>query len=192
MGSTGHLSRLVGGLVPLDPVERGHRDDVLAWLSVTDDVYRRVPPRTPSTHLVSYVLLHDVEAEAVLLVDHRRAGLWLPAGGHVEPGEDPLRTARREAYEELGFELGPDDADVASGMPFFLTVTRTVGPPETQHDDVSLWYAFACSHRWSPQPDPRELAGARWWTRAEVAQAAPQRFDPHLGRALAKLWSQLT
>ncbi|MFE5112552.1 hypothetical protein [Streptomyces sp. NPDC056663] len=28
----------------------------------------------------------------MLLVAHRKAGLWLPAGGHVEPGEDPWRT----------------------------------------------------------------------------------------------------
>ncbi|MEV4702232.1 NUDIX domain-containing protein [Actinoplanes sp. NPDC049316] len=38
----------------------------------------------------------------VLLVDHRNARLWLPPGGHVEPGEAPAVTAGRELAEELG------------------------------------------------------------------------------------------
>jgi len=43
---------------------------------------------------VSYLLLVDRPAGSVLLCDHRLSGLWLPAGGHVEPGEHPLGTVR--------------------------------------------------------------------------------------------------
>ncbi|MEE3919135.1 NUDIX domain-containing protein [Micromonospora sp. BRA006-A] len=28
--------------------------------------------------------------------------MWLPSGGHVEPGEHPADTVRRELREELG------------------------------------------------------------------------------------------
>ncbi|MFG2951581.1 NUDIX domain-containing protein [Streptomyces adustus] len=38
----------------------------------------------------------------MLLVAHCKAGLWLPAGGHVEPGEDPWAAMVRECREELG------------------------------------------------------------------------------------------
>src|SRR5262245_12776617 len=39
---------------------------------------------------------------AVLLVRHRRLGVWLPVGGEIEPGETPLEAAQRELMEETG------------------------------------------------------------------------------------------
>lgn len=98
------VARLVRGVAVLDDLEAAHRDDVLGWLATTDDVFRRTPPATPAKHLVAYFLLRDAEAGAVFLVHHRKAGLWLPTGGHVEVGEDPADAVRREAPEELGIE----------------------------------------------------------------------------------------
>lgn len=48
---------------------------------------------------VSVFAVHD---GAVLLVRHKRLGLWLPVGGEVEPNETPLEAARRELHEETG------------------------------------------------------------------------------------------
>src|SRR5690606_18869145 len=47
----------------------------------------------------------------VLLHRHRKLGLWLPPGGHVEPGELPDEAAVREVLEETGVavELGGED-----------------------------------------------------------------------------------
>jgi 8-oxo-dGTP diphosphatase len=73
---------LVAQVVPLDAVEDEHRRQALAWLDSTDDVFRRIKPRTPSPHLVSYFLLIDHDGDGVLLVDHLKAGLWLPSGVH--------------------------------------------------------------------------------------------------------------
>ena len=36
-------------------------------------------------------------------------------------------------------------------------------------------------------PDEREFAGVRWWSRAELAASWPDRFEPHLLRALDAL-----
>jgi hypothetical protein len=52
------------------------------------DIYRLRKPEVPRQHLVAYFALVDVEAETLLLVDHINARLWLPTGGHVEPGEE--------------------------------------------------------------------------------------------------------
>src|SRR3989304_4623427 len=35
---------------------------------------------------------------------HRKLGAWLPAGGHVELGEDPVQAVLREVREEFAIE----------------------------------------------------------------------------------------
>ena len=155
------------------------------WLAGTDDIFRRVKQAIPSPHLVSYFLLIDRAAASVLLCDHRLSGLWLPTGGHVEPGEHPLATVRREVTEELGVTAQFDP--VCQDRPFFLTMTQTTGPAAQRHVDVSLWYALAGRTGQPLHPDQREFVQVRWWTVAELRQAGPDGFEPHLPRALAAL-----
>lgn len=95
------VHELVYAIRPHDDLEAEHRRDVLHWLAATDDVFRRVKPATPPRHLVAYVVPVDDRDGSCLLGAHRNAGLWLPPGGHVEPDEHPVATARREAAEEL-------------------------------------------------------------------------------------------
>ena len=35
---------------------------------------------------------------------HRKLQMWLPAGGHIEEGEDPVQAVLREVSEEFGVE----------------------------------------------------------------------------------------
>jgi len=44
-------------------------------------------------------LIHEGK---VLLVKHKKLGLWLNPGGHIDPGELPHEAAEREFYEETG------------------------------------------------------------------------------------------
>jgi len=170
---------LVERLVPFDEVEAAHRDDALRWLSATTDIYRRVKPDTPPRHLVSYVVPVDPADGHVLLVDHVNAGLWLPPGGHVEPGEHPAVTAQREAAEELGIAAAFEEP------PVFVTVTRTVGI-DHGHTDVSLWFVLATDRGLPLRPDAREFRSVRWWSPADLAAADPGLFDPHFFRFLTK------
>lgn len=41
----------------------------------------------------------------VVLVNHRKLGVWLYPGGHVNPGETPDETAVRETKEETGLRV---------------------------------------------------------------------------------------
>ena len=179
------IRALVEALAPMDELEARHRAECLAWLAATDDIFRREKPRTPSPHLVAYFLLRDETDGSVLLVDHRKAGMWLPSGGHVEPGEHPVATVRREMVEELGVPavFSPRFGE----RPAFLTVTGTVGRPAERHTDVSLWFVLAGSRDQKLVPDTGEFRGVRWWTPGEVAAADPATREPHLGRMLAKL-----
>ncbi|GAB3815247.1 NUDIX domain-containing protein [Micromonospora zhanjiangensis] len=171
---------LVSGLEPFDDLEAEHRTDTLRWLRSTDDVFRRVKPATPDRHLVSYVVPVDPDSGNLLLVDHVNAGLWLPPGGHVEPDEHPARTARREAYEELGA-----DAEVDERLTF-LTVTRTIGI-DAGHTDVSLWFVVRLRQDQPLTLDPGEFREARWWSPTDLRAADPTHFDPHLTRFLTKI-----
>jgi 8-oxo-dGTP diphosphatase len=183
------IGNLVQGIRPFDELEERHRSDVLSWLSRTNDVFRRAKPRTPEQHLVSYFLLVDRLGPHVLLVDHVKAGKWLPTGGHVEPGESAVDTVRREVREELGI-----DAVFSSWIgerPLLLSVTETVGSEDERHTDVSLWFVLEGNRHQSLSPDAGEFREARWWPLEDVLAADPARFDPHLGRMLDKLVESL-
>ncbi|MEV1285526.1 NUDIX domain-containing protein [Micromonospora sp. NPDC049679] len=179
------IRALVETLTPGDELEARHRAECLAWLAGTEDIFRREKPRTPSPHLVAYFLVYDETDGSVLLVDHRKAGKWLPSGGHVEPGEHPTETVRREVMEELGLPavFSPPFGE----RPAFVTVTVTVGAPKDRHVDVSLWFLLSGSRDQKIVPDLSEFRSVRWWTPREVADADPATLEPHLGRILTKL-----
>lgn len=76
--------------------------------------------------------MFDQANEKILLVDHKKAELWLPSGGHVEIDEDPTDTVIRECMEERSVA-----AEFWSKKSVFITQTVTVGKT-AGHTDVSL------------------------------------------------------
>ncbi len=55
------------------------------------------------THVTGSSLIFG--PRGVLLHRHKRLGLWLQPGGHLEPGETPWDAARRESSEETGLRF---------------------------------------------------------------------------------------
>lgn len=169
----------ISGITAFDAAERAVIANALAWLDGGAELFRREKPATPPKHLVSYFLL--VDGEHILLVDHIKAGLWLPSGGHVEPGEHPRVTVQREVVEELGIE-----ANFAHPAPKFITAATTVGSTPG-HIDVSLWYLLRGDRHRQLEFDRTEFTQIRWFHR----NAAPsERCEPELGRFLAKMTAQ--
>ncbi len=166
----------IESIVPLDSVEAAHRRDALAWVDSGAELIRQAKPATPPKHLVSYFAV--VDGSGILLVDHKNARLWLPAGGHVEPGEHPRQTVARELQEELGFA-----ASHAIRSPLMVTCTETVGLT-AGHTDVSLWYVVQARREQAIVFDASEFVGVQWFAFADVPFA---RSDPHLRRFIAKL-----
>lgn len=166
----------VAAIDPFDEVERGHIAEVLAWIDSGAELCRVEKPATPPKHLVSYFAV--VDARHVLLVDHKNAQLWLPSGGHVEPGEHPRVTVARELREELSIELMHElDA------PLMVTCAATVGLA-AGHTDVSLWYVVNGDRTRPIVYDTSEFNSVRWFA---FADAPVGRSDPHLGRFLEKV-----
>src|SRR5215211_8033491 len=96
------LERLISGIEPWDELEAEQQATTTEWISTGAWLYRADRPDAPATHLVSYFVVLDEQRRGLLLVAHRKAGLWLPTGGHVEPGAHPWDTVERECREELG------------------------------------------------------------------------------------------
>ncbi len=162
---------------PLDATEQADKADVLAWIDSGAQLCRLRKPATPPKHLISYFAL--IDGDYILLVDHINAELWLPTGGHVDPGEHPRATVRREAQEELGIA-----AEFKTSGPLFLTVTQTVGKT-AGHTDVSLWYTLTGNRSTPLTFDDSEFTSVRWFHKDAVPLA---RTDPHMARFLAKLY----
>lgn len=129
---TSEIRKELLAIDPVDELERDHITDALAWVDSGADLFRISKPDHPPKHLVSYFVL--IDGQYILLVDHKKAELWLPTGGHVESGEHPRETVEREIEEELGITLS-----LPIGPPLMVTCTETVGRT-SGHTDVSLWY----------------------------------------------------
>ncbi|MER6136163.1 NUDIX domain-containing protein [Streptomyces sp. NPDC001815] len=179
----GRLARLLDGVRPWDEQERAHLATAAEWIAGGAPLYRTRKPDVPAVHLVSYFVVLDENREELLLVAHRKAGLWLPSGGHVEPAEDPWDTVVRECREELHIEAVP--SRVAGAVPFFLTVTRTRG--QGRHTDVSLWYVLHADVGSVTSFDEGEFETVKWLSLPQVLAEPGDTLDPHMHRFTRKL-----
>lgn len=109
----------------------------------------------------------------VLLVRHSYGSAnWMPPGGGVKPGEDPLIAAAREFREEIGIDLM---------TPYLVAST---------HDDlhgagnVSYIVMGACSG--VPSPDGREIVEARFFVPGEWPEAMTEGLKEKMGEWLKK------
>ncbi len=61
---------------------------------------------TKSTkHYTATVVVLNPDASKILLLHHRKFGMWMPPGGHQQAGENLLETAIREVQEETGLDI---------------------------------------------------------------------------------------
>jgi 8-oxo-dGTP pyrophosphatase MutT (NUDIX family) len=112
--------------------------------------------------------------ERVLLQLRRGTGFmdghWaVPAAGHVEPGEDAVSAAVREAAEEIGVGIARPD------LRPLCAVHRTAPPRERGDERVDFF--FEC-RRWAGEPrrrEPDRAAELRWFDLA----ALPEPVVPH-------------
>ena len=174
---------LVAGVSPFDEREAADQAGILAWIASGQPLFRTQPPDVPSQHLVSYFVPVDPAGTSVLLGAHRKAGLWLPPGGHVEDGEDPRQTVLREAREEL--DIHATFHPLAGASPLFLTVTPT--NETSSHLDVSLWFLIAVGREDELRPDPREYTQVRWFDLGPDKDWPGDTYDPEMSRFAAKL-----
>ena len=120
---------------------------------------------------------------ATLLHWHRKVGLWLPPGGHIEPNEDPMQAARREALEETGIvvELLPTTSAFSYGDPPQLSPPATImvepigsfdGEDAHHHIDM-IYFARPASDEPPGVPADTLQDAWQWVSREQLEDDAP-------------------
>lgn len=114
------------------------------------------------THVTGSAIV--VGPRGVVLHRHKRMGIWLQPGGHLEPGEAPWQAARREASEETGLALRHPPGGLR-------LVHVDVHRAPLCHVHLDLRYVLLTADR-DPCPPPGESQDVRWFSWAEALGVA--------------------
>lgn len=143
---------------------------VLAHLDALEQPYDE---RAQLVHVTGSAIVTG--ARGVVLHLHKRLGIWLQPGGHLDPGEEPWDAAVREAGEETGLA----DLCHPSVGPALLNVDVHAGPRGHIHLDCR-YLVFASDAE--PAPGEGESQLARWFGWGEALGTLGE--DPQLVAAL--------
>jgi len=125
------VRRSVVERLPLDDAERDSIDTFLHHYDRLSDPFDQL---VDPIHVTGSAIV--VGPRGVVLLKHRRLGIWLQPGGHVDPGETPWAAALREASEETGLDVrfaGPVDE---GGVPALVHVDVHAGGRGHTHLDL--------------------------------------------------------
>lgn len=93
-------------------------------------------------HITCTAMVLSPDRRKFLLVHHRRLDRWLLPGGHVESSDVAIwDTARREAMEETGVELLPEEKPLLVGIDVHGIPAKRKEPYHLHHDLVFRFQA---------------------------------------------------
>lgn len=134
------------------------------------------------THFCAYFVPYNPVSKKVLIGDHKKSGLWLMPGGHIDQGETLIATLNREIEEELGvanfFSKKPE--------PFLLTITNINQDVRNCEKHFDVWHIMETNGS-DFKIDYTEYNEVRWVT---IAQAQQIIVDPASLEALKVLNNQ--
>lgn len=125
---------------------------------------------SPLSHFCVYFLPYHQQTQEVFMTHHKKSGLWLAPGGHIDEGEVLFQALLREIQEELGEELAAECGLHQDLRPFLLTVTSIPKKPNYAcrvHYDI--WYGIPTDGS-NFKVDPAEFHETRWLSVAEARQ----------------------
>jgi 8-oxo-dGTP pyrophosphatase MutT (NUDIX family) len=158
-----------------EPVDERERASIERILATVPDLARPFAMDADPVHVTGSALI--VGPRGIVLLRHRRLGIWVQPGGHIDDGETPWDAARREATEETGLAARFHDAvhelahvDVHAGG--------------RGHTHLDLRYLLAADDA-DPAPPPGESQDVGWFGWDAAAAVAEPAMAGILG-ALAR------
>ncbi|MDP3975239.1 MAG: NUDIX domain-containing protein [Candidatus Jorgensenbacteria bacterium] len=118
----------------------------------------------PVTHFCAYFFPYRTGDKEVFLIAHKKSGLWLSPGGHIDPGETPIATVAREMKEELKIS----DTLRGDETPGLLTITRINRDIRRCKTHYDIWYFIPMDGKILATKKEGEFDDARWVSLAEA------------------------
>jgi 8-oxo-dGTP pyrophosphatase MutT (NUDIX family)/GNAT superfamily N-acetyltransferase len=144
------------------PCDARERTSISAFVAAARGLAHPYEEHADPTHVTASALL--IGDRGVVLHRHKRLGLWLQPGGHIDPGEHPADAALREAREETGLPVELAGRGV-------VHVDVHPGPRGHTHLDVRYLVDAAPV---DPSPPEGESQDVGWFTwREAIAVAEP-------------------
>jgi 8-oxo-dGTP pyrophosphatase MutT (NUDIX family) len=169
--------RALASYRPSDPREQGFKERIERLLQ------SRAPFSRSSFepgHLTASAFVVSPARDSILLILHKKLGLWLQPGGHIEAGDESLEAAaRREVLEEVSVVLVGGAAGAVFDVDVHAIPARK-DEPAHEHFDVRFCFQAAGLEIAANE----EVAGARW---AELRGLEQVTSDESVLRAARKL-----
>jgi 8-oxo-dGTP pyrophosphatase MutT (NUDIX family) len=170
--------RIRSGVLARDPVDRREADSIIAFLAAFDRLVAPLDQESDHIHVTGSGVV--VGPRGVVLLEHKRLGIWLQPGGHIDPGETPWEAALRESREETGLAVsftGPVDRH---GVPELIHVDVHAGGRGHTHLDLRYLIDGGDADPAPPEGESQLIGWFDW-------DVAIDRADPGLRGLLVSL-----
>lgn len=155
------VSALRAELTAHHPADRREQLSCGQVMSALERLPRPLDRNADRVHVTGSAIV--VGARGTVLHRHKRLGLWLQPGGHLDAGESPSEAARRETVEETGLAV-----EHPAGRP---TLVHVDVHPAGTHLHLDLRYLVVAGDA-DPAPGPGESQAVAWFTWEEAMAVA--------------------